>query len=235
MKKETEKMIIELNKEVEFMAINQSIKDMLRNRLMCILACETNNAKCGKVDLYKYVDKDKNRPIMHGVFHKDGKVYASDGRILCRLSRTYDEANEGKVIEKTGKEIEGRYPNADSVIPNTEGWKAIPADFDKINEARKTWEAHKKLYKKNAKGRFIIGNQEVAMDYLFMMADLMMELGISEFLQYPKYTREVVKWNNRSLVARNDENDIIIMPVYPYYDEWKEHAETEPEYLFIEL
>lgn len=227
MKKETEKMIIELNKEVEFMNIDQSSKDMLRNRLMRILACETNNAKCGKVDLYKYVDKDKYRPIMHGVFHKDGKVYASDVRILCRLSRTYDEAKEGKVIDKTGQEIDGRYPNADSVIPNTEGWKVIPADFDKINEARKTWTAHKKLYKKNAKGRFIIGNQEVAMDYLFLMADLMMELGINEFLQSEN--------NCRPLTAKDNENDIILMPCQPYHDEWKGHAESEPEYLFIEL
>lgn len=227
MKKETEKMIIELNKMVEFMNIDQSSKDMLRNHIMNILACEANDVKCGKVDLYKYVDKDKKRPIMHGVFHKDGKVYASDGRILCRLSRTYDEANEGKVIDRTGKEIDGRYPNADAVIPNTEGWKSIPADFGKINEARTMWAAHKKLYKKNAKGRFIIGNQEVAMDYLFMMADLMMELGINEFLQSEN--------NCRPLTAKDNENDIILMPCSPYHDEWKGHAEPEPEYLFIEL
>lgn len=68
-----------------------------------------------------------------------------------------------------------------------------------------------------------------------MMADLMMELGINEFLQYPKYTYEAEKWNNKPFVARNDENDIIIMPMHPYYDECKEHAEEEPEYLFIEL
>ena len=227
MKKETEKMIIELNKMVEFMDINQSSKDMLRNRLMCILVCETNDAKCGKVDLYKFTSKDKLRPSLNGIYHKGGKVYATDCHILCRLSRTYDEANEGKVIDKTGKEIEGRYPNADAVIPNTEGWKAIPADFDKINEARKTWAAHKKLYKKNAKGCFIIGNQEIAMDYLFMMADLMMELGISEFLQNGN--------GCRPLTARDNDNDIIIMPNIPYYETWKEHAETEPEYLFIEL
>lgn len=227
MKKETEKMIIELNKEVEFMDIDQGSKDMLRNRLMRILACEANDAKCGKVDLYKFTSKDEVIPVLNGIYHKGGKVYATDAHILCRLSRTYGEANEGKVIDKTGKEIEGRYPNADAVIPNTEGWKNIPADFDKINEARKTWAAHKKLYKKNAKGRFIIGNQEIAMDYLFMMADLMKELGINEFLQSDN--------SCRPLTARDDNNDIIIMPMCHYYDEWKENAEAEPEYLFIEL
>lgn len=227
MKKETEKMIVELNKEVEFMNIDQSSKDMLRNRLMRILACEANNAKCGKVDLYKFTSKDKLRPALNGIYHKGGKVYATDAHILCRLSRTYDEANEGKVIDKTGKEIDGRFPNADAVIPNTEGWTAIPADFGKINEARTMWAAHKKLYKKNAKGRFIIGNQEIAMDYLFMMADLMMELGINEFLQSEN--------DCRPLTARDNDNDIIMMPTTPYYETWKEHAETEPEYLFIEL
>lgn len=224
MKKETEKMILELQKDIALFELD---KVTIQKRLMDILVCEANDAKCGKVDLYKYVDKDKNRTIMHGVFHKDGKVYASDGRILCRLSRTYNEANEGKVIDKTGQEIDGRYPNADAVIPNTEGWKAIPADFDKINEARKTWTAHKKLYKKKAKGRFIIGNQEVAMDYLFMMVDLMMELGINEFLQSEN--------NCRPLTARDNDNDIILMPCLPCHDEWKEHAEDKPGYLFIEL
>ena len=227
MKKETQKMIIELNKEVEFMNIDQSSKDMLRNHLMRILACEANNAKCGKVDLYKFTSKDELRPAINGIYHKGGKVYATDCHILCRLSRTYDEANEGKVIDKTGKEIDGRYPNADAVIPNTEGWTAISADFDKINEARKTWAAHKKLYKKNAKGRFVIGNQEIAMDYLFMAADLMKELGISEFLQSEN--------SCRPLTARDENNDIVMIPTTPYYETWKEHAETEPEYLFIEL
>lgn len=223
MKKETEKMIIELHKMVECSGMGDIQKGLFRDKINEILACESNDAKCGKVDLYKYVDKDKNRLILSGVFHKDGKVYATEGHILCRLSRTYDEANEGKVIDKTGKEIEGRYPNADSIIPNTEGWKSIPADFTKINEARKTWAAHKKLYKKKAEGRFIIGNQEVKMDYLFMMTDLMMELGINEFLQSEN--------NYRPLTARDDNNDIIIMPCCPYYEERKD----EPEYLFIEL
>lgn len=227
MKKETEKMIVELNNMVEFMDIDQSRKDVLRNHLRNILACEANNAKCGKVDLYKFTSKDKLRPALNGIYHKGGKVYATDGHILCRLSRTYDEANEGKVIDKTGEEIEGRYPNADAVIPDTERWKAIPADFGKINEARTMWAAHKKLYKKNAKGCFIIGNQEIAMDYLFMAADLMKELGISEFLQSED--------SCKPLTARDENNDIIIMPTAPYYETWKKHAETEPEYLFIEL
>ena len=227
MKKETENKIIELHKMVEGFSMDGHQKSFIRDMINEILACEANDAKCGKVDLYKWTSKDKLRPVINGIYHKEGKVYATDAFILCRLSRTYDEANEGKVIGKDGKEIDGRYPNADAVIPNTEGWKTIPADFDKINEARKTWAAHKKLYKKKAQGRFIIGNQEVAMDYLFMMADLMIELGISEFLQSDN--------SCRPLTTRDNDNDIIIMPLIPYHDEWKERAEEEPEYLFIEL
>lgn len=227
MKKETENKIIELHKMVEGFSMDDHQKCFIRDMINEILACEANDRKVGKVDLYKFTSKDKLRPALNGIYHKGGKVYATDAHILCRISRTYDEANEGKVIDKTGKEIDGRFPNADAVIPNTEGWTAISADFDKINEARKTWTAHKKLYKKNAKGRFIIGNQEIAMDYLFMMADLMMELGISEFLQSEN--------DCRPLTARDNDNDIIMMPNSPYYETWKEHAETEPEYLFIEL
>lgn len=152
MKKETEKKILELHNMVEGLGMDYHQKILIRDKINEILACEANDRKVGKVDLYKYVSDDKIRLILNGILHKGGKVYATDSFILCRLSRTYDEANEGKVIDKVGKEIEGRYPNADAVIPNTDGWKAIPADFDKINEARKTWAAHKNFTRKTRKG-----------------------------------------------------------------------------------
>lgn len=79
------------------MNIDQSSKDMLRNRLVRILACEANNAKCGKVDLYKFTSKDKLRPALNGIYHKGGKVYATDGLDMVnkleplQASRYYDK------------------------------------------------------------------------------------------------------------------------------------------------
>ena len=62
----------------------------------------------------------------------------------------------------------------------------------------------------------------------FMMADIMQELGITEFLQDP--TRNYVP-----LVAKNNDNTILMMPLRPYYEDWKEHASDEPNYLYIQL
>lgn len=229
MRKETEKKILDLQKDVEVMRIDSFYKDIIRQRILDILTCEANDVRCAGIDLYKYTAQDeKNQPTISGIYHKDGKVYATDGRILCKLSKDYNPDNEGKIILKDGTIVEGKYPNADSVIPNTQGWNVIPINFDAIKQAKKTWNAHKKIHKKRAEGRILLGIQELSMTYLFMTADIMQELGITEFLQDP--TR-----NYAPLVAKNNDNTILMMPLRPYYEDWKEHASNEPNYLYIQL
>jgi hypothetical protein len=229
MKKETEKKILDLQKDVEVMRIDSFYKDIIRQRILDILTCEANDVRCAGIDLYKYTAQDeKNRPTISGIYYKNGKVYATDGHILCKLSKDYNPDNEGKIIWKDVTIVPGNYPNADRVIPNTEGWVTIPVNFDEIKQAKKMWNAHKKIHKKQAEGRVLLGIQELSITYIFMMADIMEELGIKEFLQHP--TR-----NFAPLVAKNNDNTILMMPHYPHYEEWKEHASNEPNYLYIQL
>ena len=53
---------------------------------------------------------------MAGVYHEDGKQVVTDGRYLLVHHADYDKVLEGKII-KDGKEVEGKYPLYERVIP----------------------------------------------------------------------------------------------------------------------
>lgn len=57
------------------------------------------------------------RYFMSGVYHTDGKQVVTDGRYLLVHNAEYNKDYEGKII-KDGKEIEGRYPQYERVIPD---------------------------------------------------------------------------------------------------------------------
>lgn len=62
------------------------------------------------------VATDQLRPIMNGIMFEEGRCYASDGRVLI-IYRVGSKTQAGKVLGRDGLEIEGKYPNVDSVIP----------------------------------------------------------------------------------------------------------------------
>lgn len=72
--------------------------------------------------LYAYiVDKSEFRPIMSGVHFESERCYASDGHVLV----IYDESKAelaGKTLTAGGKDIEGKYPNVESVFPRKEDY-----------------------------------------------------------------------------------------------------------------
>lgn len=74
------------------------------------------NKKIIKAMYQNIASKDENIPVMQGVHFEEGRCYASDGHILVILnegSKTLD----GKTLSLEGQEIEGRFPNVDSVFP----------------------------------------------------------------------------------------------------------------------
>ncbi len=65
--------------------------------------------------------KDELRPVMNGVHFESERCYATDGHILV----IYGEGNpklDNKTMRRTGEEIDGRYPNVDSVFPSAENY-----------------------------------------------------------------------------------------------------------------
>ena len=100
------------------------------------------NKKIIKAMYQNIVAKDVNRPIMNGVHFEESRCYASDGHVLVILnegSKTLD----GKTLSLEGEEIEGRYPNVDSVFPRREdGDSQFVLDVKQLKEAC-SYHAHK--------------------------------------------------------------------------------------------
>ena len=102
-------------------------------------------AKKGSINIYDYICKDGKYTRITGVYHNNGEIVASDSHILLVLKNyAYEAKYEGKVISKSGEEIDGKYPNYNAVKPsnNTE---TIQIDRDNFNNAIKADKAKKKL------------------------------------------------------------------------------------------
>lgn len=61
--------------------------------------------------------KDVLRPIMNGIHFEENRCYASDGHILIIYNESVPRLKD-KTILLEGTEIDGRYPNVDSVLPS---------------------------------------------------------------------------------------------------------------------
>lgn len=61
--------------------------------------------------------KDVLRPIMNGIHFEENRCYASDGHILIIYNESIPRLKD-KTILLEGMEIDGRYPNVDSVLPS---------------------------------------------------------------------------------------------------------------------
>ncbi len=74
------------------------------------------NKKIIKAMFANICAKDEMRPIMCGVHFERERCYASDGHVLV-IFKEGSEKLDGKTVNLEGQEIEGRYPNVDSVFP----------------------------------------------------------------------------------------------------------------------
>ena len=74
------------------------------------------NKKIIKAMYLNIASKDPNRPVMNGVHFEEGRCYASDGHVLVILNEG-SKVFDGKTLSIEGEEIEGYYPNVDSVFP----------------------------------------------------------------------------------------------------------------------
>jgi hypothetical protein len=93
------------------------------------------NKKVIKSMFQNICSKDEMRPIMGGVHFEKERCYASDGHILV-IFKEGSAKLEGKTISLDGQEIEGRYPNVDSVMPSKENQgESFVVDFVQLKNA----------------------------------------------------------------------------------------------------
>lgn len=118
-----------------------------------------------KIDPYKYIEQDKNmwlaRPGVAGVYHKDGRIYASDGHILIRIMQDYPGKYDGKLIGTDGQVVKKLFPdgrktdedakplNYESAIPSDktirEEYREYIVDIDSLEDLAKkaSWKSRK--------------------------------------------------------------------------------------------
>ena len=80
----------------------------------------------------KVVYKAIDRPVLQGFLFEKGSVIATDAHILAIISMDYPKENEGKIIDKQGKIIDGNFPNYKKIMPD------LSADYRKIDNPNLT-------------------------------------------------------------------------------------------------
>lgn len=79
--------------------------------------------------------KDELRPIMNGIHFEESRCYASDGHILIIYNEGVPRLKD-KTILLEGMEIDGRYPNVDSVLPSKNAkYTEMQIDVEQLKNA----------------------------------------------------------------------------------------------------
>lgn len=79
--------------------------------------------------------KDELRPIMNGIHFEESRCYASDGHILIIYNEGVPRLKD-KTILLEGMEINGRYPNVDSVLPSKNAkYTEMQIDVEQLKNA----------------------------------------------------------------------------------------------------
>ena len=73
--------------------------------------------------------KEPVRPQMYGVYHSpDGEAVSTDAYVLVVSKSAYDKSKKGKIVDKDGKEIIGKYPDYRKVLPKENS--PVKVDYD---------------------------------------------------------------------------------------------------------
>ena len=142
-----------------------------------------------KFDIFKIASKDETRPVMCGVFHDKGYKVASDATVLVAVKDAYDEALEGHILDRTGKDIIGKYPKWESVFPSetSEEKKAYTLDTAAVYELLRQEKAEKKAAGRDRvarRGYVKVGDTFFRADKLAMVCAFMDAYGAKEITTY---------------------------------------------------
>lgn len=214
MKALTEKKLIELS---EFISNNQFIEDcdkeLITAKIREIIACESNDIKLGKFDVYDLTDEKegKVRPFCASVHYLNGYRYVTDTRILLKLKSDYPAEMEGKSIKKDGSELNiERLPNFESVLKSWlkeyEKRQDYTINFDRVKDCIKLAKAHKKIHKKKAVCVLKLGDVYVDTFRFEKFCSVISYFGINT-IKIGAYT-DIIG-------VKNEEFELILMPMMP--------------------
>jgi len=202
----------------------ENVRKAAIDRIKAAIFMETPAPK-GKFNLYDFVSDDETRPVMCGIFHDEGFKVASDSHVLVAIKEQYDEALEHHTIGKDGRDIIGKYPRWNSVIPSdASGYDGHAIDTQKVFDLVRKVKAENKLagkYGEKARGIVKVGKFFFADHKLAMVCKFMDHYGVSELRTYERGAAKVVA---------PDGSVCIVMPMYLEAREW-EHPTIKAEHL----
>ena len=143
-----------------------------------------------KFDIFKMTAKDETRPVMCGVYHSQGYKVASDSNVLVAVRDAYDEALEGHILDRTGKDIIGKYPKWESVFPREDGEdrRAHTLDTAAVYELLRQEKAEKKAAGNGAgiarRAYVKVGDTFFRADKLAMICSFMDAYGATEIITH---------------------------------------------------
>jgi hypothetical protein len=146
-----------------------------------------------KLNLYNYVSSDKNKPILHGVFHEDGYQIATDGNIMVKVKSDYPDAHEKKVLDKEGDILDilwnhRPYVNYQAVIKSHLGrdLDRYPLESDFLQSLKsdfKEWKKQKGVTKRGVYGSYTFENGAVVeIGKFILFLEAAKALGATELL-----------------------------------------------------
>lgn len=188
-----------------------------------------------KIDPYKYIEQDKKmwlvRPGVAGVYHKGGRIYASDAHILIRIMQDYPGKYDGKLIGTDGQVVKKFFPdgrktdedakplNYESVIPSDktirEEYREYAVDIDSLEDiAKKASGRSRKTELFDKKVSFVdkdTGKELGAFNpkYIRKVVDFMRWMGLHRVLLHKESL-------SRPLLVYNGMNMLMLMPVVDY-------------------
>ena len=89
------------------------------------------------IPVSEFVETDKKRAETHtmltGVFHDKGYVVGTDAYLLLARKEDYDKSLEGKVTNKKGEVINGKYPNWRAVVNSGKQGKSWGVNLEELH------------------------------------------------------------------------------------------------------
>jgi hypothetical protein len=173
---------------------------------------ENTNAKTSKFNIFKHCEKKGIlRPSLKGVFHDKGQRVATDTHQIAIIKCDYPKEYEGKIIDKEGKEIEGKFPNYESILPklNSE-LTEISVNIDEIKSQFKQYKAFKKVDKNGKNPHFKLNLNDT-----YFNIELLFEKALPFLELFPAKIYLFNVSNRPRLYIVNDNGDKYLqMPLY---------------------
>jgi hypothetical protein len=197
-------------KNLETILKMQSVEEI--HNFIKLQIFENTNVKTSKFNIFNYCIKPgKLRPDLTGVFHDKGQRVATDTHQIAVIKCDYLQEYEGKIIDKEGKEIEGKFPNYEAVLPKlNNNLTEIIFNIDEIKNQFKQYKAFKKIDKngENPHFKFNLNGTYFNIELLFEKALPFIELAPAKM-----YLFNVS--NHPRLYVVNDNGDKYLqMPMY---------------------